>query len=74
MVEIANKKALEDKEAFTFRIPAHINDKIKNLSREIGISQNALILLFVYTGLEAFGNISHLQKAEFDRILAQISQ
>lgn len=38
----------KDKETFTLRIPIKINHDIKKLSTEIGISQNALILSFIY--------------------------
>lgn len=62
----------KDKETFTLRIPIKINHDIKKLSTEIGISQNALILSFIYLGLQSYSNIIVHQKEEFLHFLSEI--
>lgn len=37
---------------FTLRIPIEINKSIKELSKEIDISQNSLILFFINIGIK----------------------
>lgn len=63
-----------DKDTFTLRIPKDINARIKVLSEEIGISQNALILTFVNLGIRSYESIILHQQEEFRHFLLQSQQ
>lgn len=59
------------KDTFTLRIPSETNQKIKTLSNEIGLSQNALILFFINAGIKGYEQFILHQREEFRHFLLQ---
>lgn len=64
----------ESKRTFTLRLSDEQNESIKELSEKIGISQNALILLFIDLGKESYKNIILHNQEEFYHFLSQIQK
>jgi len=56
---------------FTLRIPEDKSERLKALSKEIGMSQNSLILAFIQIGLDSYEEAISLNQAEFRRFLSQ---
>lgn len=59
-----------DVDNFTLRIPVEINKSIKELSKEIDISQNSLILFFINIGIKSYQDCINHQKEEFRHFVA----
>ena len=58
------------RETFTLRISTEQNERIKELSKKVGASQNSLILQFIECGLNMFDRVSP-DEEEFRHFLSQ---
>ncbi len=52
----------ENKDKFTLRIPSQMNREVKSIADEMGIAQNALILMFIREGLKGYKESDSLNK------------
>jgi DNA-binding MurR/RpiR family transcriptional regulator len=59
---------------FTLRLSPQMNQDIKELAQEMGVSQNSLIRTFIDLGMKSYREIILQQKAEFLRFLSQIQK
>ena len=64
----------KEKVTFTLRMSTEVNERLKNLSKELSISQNSLIQLFIKWGITMLDNVSHYQIEELSRFLSQTPQ
>lgn len=60
-----------ERDTFTLRIPIHINQKIRDASKEFGVSQNDYILFMVHLGMAIQQDFIPRQKEELLRFLSQ---
>ena len=70
----SSQRELVSKATFTLRIPQLVNEEIKALSNEIGISQNDLILMFVKLGMKIYKEFIPHQREELLHFLSQIQK